>query len=206
MYACTVAAVVLNSIRTARKSDIWPVRHTPSCPCLYILCLSPSPCFPPSPLSLELLHASAGFCSAVSRDTRAHCSIAPLSCSAHCNIWSTGAAQLGVRSRRDLRGRIPLSLAARGALLPDRLARAADQRAVDPTPQLARSVSSHIFGAAPLWWRVCGQLLMWSVCVRARVCVFVYECGVCVCVSLSVCVSPLTVDTLRCRLGRMCFW
>ena len=27
MYASTVAAVVLNSIRTALKSDIWPVRQ-----------------------------------------------------------------------------------------------------------------------------------------------------------------------------------
>ena len=152
---------------------------------IYIMSLSLSPLPPLPPFSRVVARQRSLLFSRLSRYT---CPLlAPLSCSAHCNIWSTGAAQLGVRSRRDLRGRIPLSLAARGALLPDRLARAADQRAVDPTPQLARSVSSHIFGAAPLWWRVCGQLLMRSVCVCARACVCLCM-NVCVCVCVFVCV------------------
>jgi hypothetical protein len=49
MYACTVAAVVLNSIRTARKSDIWPVRHTPSSSMSIYYVSLPLPASPPPP-------------------------------------------------------------------------------------------------------------------------------------------------------------
>jgi hypothetical protein len=130
MYACTVAAVVLNSMRTALKSDIWPVRESGT----------RLPYF-----GVSFIRAKIPF--------GHHLKLAAMfvffAAIAFACIFPADVAQMGVRGRWHLRRRISLPMVARGAALPDWLACAGSKLAVDPAPQLTRSVSSHVFGNAP---------------------------------------------------------